>query len=93
MACTRRLQRIVPIEESIFDHVQDQRRRADLEVRRDLGHVRVAHDDVQTPVALGVGVGLVARVDDRARRGRGARDLLTDVLGALREAVVEARGV
>src|SRR5256885_368810 len=38
----------------------------------------------------GVGVGLVTRVDDRARRGRGARDLLADVLGALREAVVEA---
>jgi hypothetical protein len=41
-------------------------------------------------ITLGVGVRLVARVDDRARRGRGARDLLADVLGALREAIVEA---
>jgi hypothetical protein len=29
-----------------------------------LAHVRVADDDVQAPVLLGVGVGLVAGVDD-----------------------------
>src|SRR2546430_11825240 len=33
---------------------------------------------------------LVARIDDRARRGGGAGDFLADVLRPLREAVVEA---
>src|SRR5215813_10061852 len=45
---------------------------------------------MQATIMLGVSVWLVARVDDRARRGRGARDVLADVLGALREAIVEA---
>src|SRR5262249_56847636 len=45
---------------------------------------------MQATIMLRVGVRLVARVDDRARRGRGARDVLADVLGALREAIVEA---
>src|SRR5438477_307169 len=35
-------------------------------------------------------MGLVARVDDRARRRGRAGDLLADVLGALGEAVVKA---
>src|SRR5207245_2617146 len=39
--------------------------------------------------SLGVGVWLVAGVDDRARRRGGAGDLLADVLGPLRQAVVE----
>src|SRR5437879_13643524 len=45
---------------------------------------------METPISFGVGVRLVARVDDRAGRRRGARDLLADVLGALAQAVVEA---
>ncbi len=70
--------------------VEHQGRCPDLQIGGHFRHVRVAHDDVQAAITLGVGVRLVARVDDRARRGRGARDLLADVLGALREAVVEA---
>ena len=41
---------------------------------------------MQAPVLLGVGVRLVAGVDDRAAAGGGRRDALPDVLGALREA-------
>ena len=43
---------------------------------------------MQPPVALRVGVRLVAGVDDRAVVGRGTRDLLVDVLGALATAAV-----
>src|SRR5206468_1232236 len=63
--------------------------RPDLQIGCHLGHVRVAHDDVKAPVPLGVGVRLVAGVDDRARRRGGAGDLLADVLGPLRQAVME----
>src|SRR2546425_5415908 len=45
---------------------------------------------MKAPISFGVGVGLIARVDDRARGRGGARDLLADVLRALRQAVVEA---
>ena len=53
-------------DELLLDHRQHQRGRADLEVRRDLGQVGVADDDVQAAVLLRVGVRLVAGVDDRA---------------------------
>ncbi len=65
---------------------------ADLEHRGRLGHRRVPHDDVQATVALGVGVGLVTRVDDRPRARGGAGDRLPDVVGALRQAVDRATG-
>ena len=42
---------------------------------------------MQPAVPLGVGVRLVAGVDDRAAAGRGAADALPDVLGALADAV------
>ena len=62
----------------------------DLEERRVLAHVRVAHDHVEAAEPLGVGVRLVAGVDDRTRtRGR-ARHALPDVLGALAHAVHRA---
>jgi hypothetical protein len=70
-----------------LDHLQHQVRRPHLEQRRHLAHVRVADDHVQAAVALGVGVRLVARVDDRPRPGGGAGDALPDVLGALAQAV------
>ena len=44
---------------AIFDHPQNQMSGADLEERRGLGQVGVAHDDMQPPVALGAGVGPV----------------------------------
>src|SRR5207244_8136300 len=72
--------------------VEDESGSAHLEVRGDLGHVRIAHDDVKATVLLRVRVRLVARVDDGARGGGGPRDLLADVLGPLRETVVEAAG-
>src|SRR5439155_104613 len=86
------LQAVVPVEEPVLDHVEDEGGSAHLEVRGDLGHVRIAHDDVKATVLLRVRVRLVARVDDGARGGGGPRDLLADVLGPLRETVVEAAG-
>ena len=50
----------------VLDHLQHERRRPDLEERRDLAQVRVADDHVQAAVLLGVGVRLVAGIDDRA---------------------------
>lgn len=73
-----------------LDHLEHEVRRPDLEHRGGLGHVGVADDDVQAPVALGVGVRFVAGVDDRPRPGGGAGDALPDVLGALGEAVHRA---
>ncbi len=84
------LQPDVAIEGPVLDHVEDQRGRADLEVGRDLGHVGVAHDDVQPTEALAVGVRLVTRVDHRPAGHRGAGHLARDVLGALADAVAGA---
>ena len=63
---------------------------ADLQEGGVLAHVRVADDDVEAAVALGVGVRLVAGVDDRAAAGGGRRDALPDVLGPLGDAVDRA---
>ena len=52
-------------QEVVFDHRQDECGRTDFQVGRDLGQVGVADDHVQPPVPLGVGVRLVAGVDDR----------------------------
>ena len=71
----------------IFEHAQQQRARADLEEGRVLTHVGVTHDDVEPAIALGVGVRLVARVDDGARACGCGRDTFPDVLGPLRDAV------
>ena len=65
---------------------------ADLEQRRRLGHVGVADDDVQAAVALGVGVRLVASVDDRAGPRRRRGHALPDVLGPLAHAVDRPAG-
>ncbi len=59
---------------------------------RVLAHVRVADDHVETPVLLGVGVRLVAGVDDRAAAGGGRRHALPDVLGALGDRVRRSPG-
>ena len=76
----------------VLEHAQQDRRGPDLQERRVLAHVRVADDHVQAPVALGVGVGLVTRVDDRAAARGGAAHALPDVLGALGDAVHGAPG-
>ncbi len=73
----------VPADEPVLDHRQHQRGRADLEVRRHLGEVGVAEDDVQPAVLLRVGVRLVARVDDRPLQRGLQPDLDLEVVGAL----------
>src|SRR5439155_25281744 len=52
-----------------------------------LVHVRVADDDVQAAVPLGVGVRLVPGVDDRPATGGGRRNALPDVFGPLADAI------
>ena len=74
-----------------LDHRQHQRGGAELEVGGDLGQVRVADDDVQPAVLVGVGVRLVAGVDDAALEGRLQADLDLDVVRALAE--LEALGL
>ena len=70
-----------------LDHPQHEVGGADLEQCRGLVHVRVADDHVQPPVPLGVGMRLVAGVDDRPAARRGAGDALPDVLGTLADGV------
>ena len=77
---------------AVLEHPQHARRGADLEERRVLGHVGVADDDVEAAVALGVGVRLVAGVDDRAAAGGRRADALPDVLGPLGDRVRGATG-
>ena len=86
-----RLEAHVCPEAPVLDHVEDQRRRANLQVGRHLGHAGVADDHVQATEALAVGVGLVARVDHRPAGHRRARHLLRDVLGSLAQVVLEPR--
>ena len=69
----RVLQGEVAHDHARLDHPQHQVAGADLEHRGGLAHVGVADDDVQAAVALGVGVRLVAGVDDRPGAGGGAR--------------------
>jgi hypothetical protein len=73
--------------EPVLDHLEDDRRRPELEERRDLAQVRVADDHVQPPVLLGIGVRLVARVDDRALQRRLEPDLGLEEVRALRELI------
>ena len=61
------------------------RRRADLEERRDLGEVGVAGDDVEPAVAHRVGVRLVPGVDDRPLQRRLEADLLLEKVRPLAE--------
>ena len=63
----------------------------DLQEGRDLAQVGVADDHVQPPVLLGVGVRLVARVDDRALERGLQADLGLEEVRALRELVAIAR--
>ena len=81
---------VAPRARVLFEHAQQDRRRPDLEERRVLAHVRVADDHVQAAEPLGVGVRLVAGVDDRPGPRRRARDAFPDVLGPLRDAVHRA---
>ena len=73
----------VVAQEAGLDHRQDERGGAELEVRRDLAEVGVTDDDVETPVLRGVGVRLVAGVDDRPLQGGLEPDLDLEVVRAL----------
>jgi hypothetical protein len=81
----RVVERQVADDGLFLEHPQDQVAGGDLQPGRVLVHVRVADDHVQAPEPLGVGVGFVTGVDDRARPRRGRRHSLPDVLGPLRQ--------
>ena len=74
------LQRHVPEDDvGFFQHPQDEPAGPDLKEGCVLTHIGIADDHVQSPEALGVGMGFVSGVDDRAgSRGR-ARDPLPDM--------------
>ncbi len=76
----------------VLQHGQKDAGRADLQERGVLAHVGVADDHVEPPEPLGVGVRLVAGVDDGAAPGGGRRHPLPDVLGPLAEAEDRAPG-
>ncbi|MEU9001969.1 hypothetical protein [Streptomyces sp. NPDC048551] len=73
----------VHVDEPVLDHGQDQRGRAELEVRGDLGEVRVADDHVEPAVLLGVGVRFVPGVDDGPLEGGLQSHLDLEVVRAL----------
>ena len=76
----------------VLQHGQQDAGGAHLEEGGVLAHVGVAHDDVEAAEALGVGVRLVAGVDDGPAAGGGRRDPFPDVLGPLAEAEDGAPG-
>ncbi len=80
------------VHEVVFDHGEHDGRGADLEEGGDLAEVGVAGDDVESPVLLRVGVGLVAGVHDRAFQGRFEADFLLEEVGSLAELVVDGGG-
>ena len=59
-------QRQVGEVHALFDQVEHQRRRTEFEIGRRLRQIRVADDDMQPPVFVGVGVWLAnAMIDAR----------------------------
>src|SRR6476661_69219 len=85
------LHRQVTHDDARLDHPQHEVGAADLEQVGRLGHVGVTDDDVQAAVLLGVGMRLVAGVDDGAAARRRGRHALPDVVGPLADG--EARAV
>ena len=77
-------------QETILDHLEHDGRGPDLQEGGDLAHVGVAHDHVEPPVLLGIGVRLVARVDDGSLQRGLEPDLGLEEVGALRELVDRA---
>ena len=84
----RIVEREVPVDEVVLDHGEDDRRGPDLEVVRHLRHVGVAHDHVEAPVLLGIGVRLVPGVDDGAGVHRLQADLGLEEVGPLGDLVL-----
>ncbi len=83
----RVLQAQVAKQDVVLQHLEDARGRAHLHVGGVFGHVGVPGDDVQPPEPLGVGVRLVAGVDDGTAPGGGGGHSLPDVLRPLRHAI------
>jgi hypothetical protein len=73
----------VLVDEVVLDHGQDHRGAPHLEEGGDLAEVGVAHDDVETAVLLGIGVGLVPGVDDGPLERRLQPNLLLEEVGPL----------
>ena len=74
---------------ALFDQVEDQARRADLEHCRVLAHIALAEEDMQTvQVAVGV-VGVPFGIDDGAVEPDAARDRFDDMVGALGELEID----
>ena len=69
---------------ALLDGPQDQGGRAETQEGGHVEHVAVSADHVQAAELCGVGVGLVARVDDRTVEGRLESDLVFDEVRALR---------
>ena len=78
-------QRQIVLDELVLDHVQHQLRHADLEIGRNLGHIRVAQNDVQAAESVRIGVRLVARVKQRALVGGLEADQRLEKVRALRK--------
>ena len=78
----------VAVDEIVLDHAEDDGHGPHLQIGGHLAHVGVANDHVEAPVLLGVGVGLVARVDDRPAVHRLEADLGLEEVRALRNLIV-----
>ena len=76
-------EREICAEDVVLDHREDDRRGADLQVRRHLAEVRVADDDVEAAVLLRIAVRFVARVDDGSLERGLQPDLFLEEVGAL----------
>ena len=92
IAADRVAEQPVVAELVVFDHRQHDRRRADLQIGRDLAHVGVADDHVEAAVLLRIAVRFVAGVDDRALERRLEADLLLEEVGSLAELVGTSSG-
>ena len=73
--------------EAILEHAQHQVGAGNLQQHGRLGHVRVAVDDVHATELRGVGVRLIAGVNERTSAGGRGRSRLPDVVGTLGERV------
>ncbi len=77
--------------EALFQQREHAGRRADLQRGGKRAHVRIADEQVQTPVFTVVREGFVARVDDGAVELHPLVDVVDDVVGALADLEVHRR--
>ena len=68
---------------TLLDGPQDKRRRSETQEGRDIEHVAVSADHVQSAELSRIRMRLVARVDDRAVEGSLQSDFILDEVGAL----------